>query len=58
MANSSSTTQGLLCSWWSAVEEKAFHLRVQLGLEGHRAGDEGGEPGDVCQGLVYPDLQA
>ena len=42
----------------SAVEEKAFHLRVQLGLEGHRAGDEGGEPGDVCQGLVHPDLQA
>ena len=42
----------------SAVEEKAFHLRVQLGLEGHRAGDEVGEPGDVCQGLVHPDLQA
>ena len=27
-------------------------------LQKTRAGVEGGEPGDVCQGLVHPDLQA
>ena len=50
--------QPLLKCSASAVEEEALNLRVQLGLEGHRAGDECGEPGDICQGNLNPHLQA
>ena len=50
--------QPLLKCSASAIEEEALNLRVQLGLEGHRAGDEGGEPSDVCRGHLNPHLQA
>ena len=41
-----------------AVEGGARHLGVKRGLKGHRAGDEGGEPDEICRGHHQSHLQA